>query len=260
MKLEVIIRISDRESTFFNLHKTLMAKNHLSVNISKLTAIVSFAVTASMGISSSAQAVPKLNVADRGAPELTAGAASRSSNSAILIALEAMGQETLTVANAPTVFIYVSDTTASEGIFVLKDEEDNDIGRIAVALPEEPGIVRVQLPESLMSESLQVGKEYQWVFSPQSENNSGINTTFITGWIQRTELSPRQMSQLSNAEPMAAVDLYAKANLWSDALATLADLRAANPNDATLEAKWNHLLAEAGLSSLAGMSVDFAQN
>jgi hypothetical protein len=237
-----------------------MAKNYLSVNISKLTAIVSVAVTASIGISFSAQAGPKLNVADRGAPELTAGAASRSSNSATLIALEAMGQETLTVANAPTVFIYVSDTNASEGIFVLKDEEDNDIGRVTVALPEEAGIVRVQLPESLMSETLQVGKPYQWVFSPQSENNSGINTTFITGWIQRTELSPQQMSELSNAEPLTVVDLYTEANLWSDALTTLADLRAANPNDATLEVKWNNLLTEAGLNTLAGTSVDFAQN
>lgn len=237
-----------------------MAKHHLALNISKLTAIVSIAVTASIGISSSAQAGPKLNVENRGAPTLTAGAASRSSNSATLIALEAMGQETLTVATAPTVFIYVSDTNASEGVFVLKDEDDNDIGRVTVALPEEPGIVRVQLPESLMSESLQVGKQYQWVFSPQSENDNGINTTFITGWIQRTELSPQHISQLSNAEPLTAVDLYAEVNLWSDALATLADLRAANPNDATLEAKWNNLLTEAGLSPLAGMPVDFAQN
>jgi hypothetical protein len=217
-------------------------------------------VAASIGISSSVQAGPKLSVENRGAPELTTGAASRSSSSAILIALEAVGQETLTVETSPTVFIYVSETDASEGVFVLKDEDDNDIGRVTVALPEQPGIVRIQLPESLMSEALQVGKEYQWFFSPQSENESGINTTFITGWIQRTELNSNQVAQLANADPLAAVDLYAEAELWQDALATLAELREASPNNPTLETKWNNLLTQAGLDSLAGMSVDFAQN
>lgn len=235
-------------------------KNYLAVNISKLAAIGAVAVAASIGIASSAQAGPKLNVENRGAPSLTAGAASRSSNSATLIALEAIAQEPLTVADYPTVFIYVSDTDATEGVFVLKDEDDNDIGRVTVALPEQPGIVRVQLPENLMSEALQVGKQYQWFFSPQSENQSGINTTFITGWIQRTELSPNQIAQLTNADPLAAVDLYAEAELWPDALATLAELRQSSPNNPTLETKWNNLLNEAGLGSLAGMSVDFAQN
>lgn len=111
-----------------------------------------------------------------------------------------------------------------------------------------------------MSEALQVGKEYQWFFSPQSENSSGINTTFIHGWIERTELSPDRMSQLNNADPLTAVDLYAEAELWQDALTTLAELHQANPNNPTLEAKWNNVLTEAGLGSLAGMSIDFAQN
>lgn len=237
-----------------------MPNNYLAVNISKLAAIGSVAVTASIGISSPAQGSPKLNVANRGAPEITAGAASRSSSSAIMIALQEVRQETFTVATSPTVFIYVSDTDAATGVFVLKDEDDNDVGRVTVALPDRPGIVRVQLPESLMSEALQVGKEYQWFFSPQSESQSGINTTFITGWIQRTELNSNQIAQLTNAEPLAAVDFYAEAGLWQDALATLAELREANPNNPILETKWNNLLTRAGLGSLAGMSVDFTLN
>lgn len=234
-----------------------MARNSLTLNIYKLAAIGSVAVAASIGISSSAQAGPKLNVENRGAPTLTAGAASRSSSGATVIALQAPSQETLTVAASPTIFIYVSDTNASEGVFVLKDADDNDVGRMTVALPEQPGIVRVQLPESLMSEALQVGQEYQWIFSPQSENQTGINTTFVNGWIQRTELSPSQTSQLTNADPLSAVDVYAEAELWPDALNTLAELRAANPNNPTLEAKWDNLLTEAGLGSLVGVSVDF---
>jgi hypothetical protein len=237
-----------------------MARNYFTINISKLVAIGSVALAASIGISSSAQAGPNLNVRDRGAPELTAGAASRSSSSATLIALSAIGQETLTVADAPTVFIYVSDTDAREGVFVLKDEDDNDIGRVTVALPDQPGIVRVQLPENLMSETLQVGQVYQWFFSPQSDNDSELNTTFVNGWIQRTELDASRISQLTDADPLAVVDLYAEAQLWQDALAVLAELRAANPNNPSLETKWNDLLTEAGLGALAGISVDFAQN
>ncbi len=235
-----------------------MPRNYLATNISQVAIALSIAIAGSVGISGSATAGPKLNVENRGAPTLTAGAASRSGNSATLVAVQSPSQKTFTAATAPTVFIYISNTNASEGIFVLKDENDNDIARMTVALPEQPGIVRIQLPETIMSETLQVGKEYQWVFSPLSSNQSGINTTFINGWIERIELSPTQVSRLENTDPLAAVDLYAEAELWQDALATLAEFAETNPNDSTLEAKWNHLLNQAGLGNLAGVSVDFA--
>jgi hypothetical protein len=235
-----------------------MPRNYLATNISQVAIALSIAIAGSIGISGSATAGPKLNVENRGAPTLTAGAASRSGNSATLVAVQSPSQKTLTAATAPTVFIYISNTNASEGIFVLKDQNDNDIGRITVALPEQPGIIRIQLPETMMSEALQVGKEYQWVFSPVSSNQSGINTTFINGWIERIELSPTQVSRLNNTDPLAAVDLYAEAELWQDALATLAEFAATNPNDLTLKAKWNNLLNQAGLGNLAGVSVDFA--
>ncbi len=236
-----------------------MPRNHLAVNTSQIALAISIALAGTISISGSATAGPKLNVENRGAPTLTASAASRSGNSATLVAVQSPSQKTLTAATAPTIFIYISDTTASEGIFVLKDENDNDIGRVTVALPARPGIVRIQLPETMMSETLQVGKEYQWVFSPVSNNQSGINTTFINGWIERIELSPTQVSLLNNTDALGAVDLYAEAEIWQDALATLAEFSEANPKDSTLEAKWNNLLNQAGLSNLAGISVDFAQ-
>jgi Domain of Unknown Function (DUF928) len=235
-----------------------MPRNPLATNISQVAIAISIAIAGSIGISGSATAGPKLNVENRGAPTLTAGAASRSGNSATLVAVQSPTQKTLTVAATPTVFIYISNTTASEGIFVLKDENDHDVGRMTVALPDQPGIVRIQLPENMMSETLQVGKEYQWVFSPVSNNQSGINTTFINGWIERIELTPTQISRLDNTDPLGAVDLYAEAELWQDALAVLAEFAATNPNDSTLEAKWNNLLNQAGLGNLAGISVDFA--
>jgi hypothetical protein len=235
-----------------------MPRNHLATNISQVAIAISIAIAGSIGISGSATAGPKLNVENRGAPTLTAGAASRSGNSATLVAVQSSSQKTLTAATAPTVFIYISNTTASEGIFVLKDENDNDIARMTVALPDQPGIVRIQLPESMMSETLQVGKEYQWVFSPVSNNQSGINTTFINGWIERIELSPNQISRLENTDTLGAVDLYAEAELWQDALTTLAEFAETNPNNSTLEAKWNNLLNQAGMGNLAGVSVDFA--
>ncbi len=235
-----------------------MPRNYLATNISQAAIALSIALAGTISISGSATAGPKLNVENRGAPTLTAGAASRSGDSATLIALQPPSQRSFTAAAAPTVFIYISNTNASEGIFVLKDENDHDIGRITVALPEQPGIVRIQLPETMMSEALQVGKKYQWVFSPLSSNQSGINTTFVNGWIERIELSLTQVSSLNNSDPLAAVNLYAKAELWQDALATLAQFAETNPNDSTLEAKWNNLLNQAGLDNLAGASVDFA--
>lgn len=236
-----------------------MPRNYLATNISQVAIALSIAIAGSISITDSATAGPKLNVENRGAPNLTTGAASRSGSSTTLVALQAPSQKSQTVAASPTVFIYVSDANATAGVFVLKDENENDIARMTVALPAQPGIVRIQLPESIMAETLQVGKEYQWVFSPVSSNQGGINTTFINGWIERIELSPTQVSRLQNTDTLGVVDLYAEAKLWQDALATLTEFAATNPNNSNLEAKWNNLLNQAGMGNLAGVAVDFAQ-
>ena len=64
-------------------------------------------------------------------------------------------------------------------------------------------------------------------------------------------MNPTLMSQLKNATPRQRVTLYATNGFWHDALTTLAELRSANPGDATLSRDWVSLLHSVGLDAIA---------
>lgn len=138
--------------------------------------------------------------------------------------------------------------------FVLKDETNNKsqtLYRNFVTPPESPGIVKVDLPASVTP--LQVGKMYRWFFKVKVKCNSQQPTTldYVEGWVQRVNQDLALTEQLKQATPQQKVVLYAENGIWYDALMTLAELRFANPNDATLLTKWTSLLNSVGLDELA---------
>jgi hypothetical protein len=59
------------------------------------------------------------------------------------------------------------------------------------------------------------------------------------------------LTQLAQAKPLDRVALYAKSGSWYDALANLAELRKAQPNDAEVASAWKELMQAAGLDAIA---------
>jgi hypothetical protein len=77
----------------------------------------------------------------------------------------------------------------------------------------------------------------------------------VDGAVQRIELDSSLANKLQQAEPRDRPAIYTEAEIWTDALSTLADLRKANPNDQQLQDDWNDLLSSVGLDKVAQATV-----
>lgn len=162
-----------------------------------------------------------------------------------------------TVAEHPTFWFYLPypPKTLRSLEFALQDQQDNDIYRTPVALPQVPGIVNLRLPTT--SAPLETGKMYRWFFKttfqcdPQQPSNIKDH---VEGWVQRIATTPTLASQLAASPQQQAVP-YATNGIWYDALNSLAQLRLANPQNAALMTDWTNLLQSAGLSNMTSKPI-----
>lgn len=152
----------------------------------------------------------------------------------------------LTAADSPTVWFYVpySLTPNLPIEFVLQDEQGNYVYKTSFKVSQtQPGIVKFRIPSTA---PLEIDKMYRWFFSINCVPDDDVN-----GWVQRVAPSPTLASQLQKATPRESIALYASNGYWYDALTTLAELRSANPSDATLKNDWDSLLHSVQLDAIA---------
>ena len=162
-----------------------------------------------------------------------------------------------TVAAHPSFFVYMPalwPQTSARVEFVLEDMEGNYIYKSAFKTSGTPGIVTINLPNQGGLSPLQVGKDYKWSYSiicqPDELLRERSRDIVVEGWVRRVELNSTLKTQLMQASPQRQAELYAEAEIWHDALATLVQLRRNNPNDPVVAAEWAKLLSAAGLDEL----------
>ncbi len=159
----------------------------------------------------------------------------------------------LTTVEHPTFWFYVPYINPSTTIeFILKDEQGTTtVYRTAVKLPSEPGLIAVHLPSS--AAPLNPNQMYHWFLKVRftCEPNQFSELDFVEGWVQRVTPSAALAAQLKQTPLRQRANLYAENGIWFDALAAFAELRLANPNDATLITDWNELLSSVGLNQIA---------
>lgn len=157
-----------------------------------------------------------------------------------------------TTVERPSWFFYVPYTKNSpyEVEFVLQDQDDNEIYRKAIALPDKPGVISVSLPTT--TPALALNKQYRWFFTVNCDQEKNSPPTFVEGVIQRVELNPAVLKQLQTPEPLKRYVIYAQNGIWYEALTILAQLRDKNPKDAALQAEWRNLLGSIRLDDIAG--------
>ena len=162
-----------------------------------------------------------------------------------------------TVSERPTFFIHVPQTSTKNATFIIQKEisatEDEIVYEQNVALPETPGIVSISLPAN--AAALEVGQSYYWTFQVICDSNDRGKDLTVDGAVQRIELDSSLANKLQQAEPRDRPAIYAEAEIWTDALSTLADLRKANPNNQQLQDDWNDLLNSVGLDKVAQATV-----
>jgi hypothetical protein len=162
-----------------------------------------------------------------------------------------------TVSAHPTFLIHVPQTSGKNAAFMMRKKisatEDEIVYEQNVALPETPGIVSISLPAD--AAALEVDQLYNWTFQVVCDPTDREKDLTVEGAVQRIVLNPDLVNQLKKAEPRDRPEIYANAEIWTDAVSTLADLRKANPNDPQLEQDWNDLLSSVGLDTVAQATV-----
>ena len=157
----------------------------------------------------------------------------------------------LTLAESPTIFVYVPQTSAEIEFTLLTENEDKIVYEKTFKV-DESGIVGINIPATGdNSKSLEVGKRYVWSFSMICEPENRSADSVVKGFVQRVEPQPTLTSDLANPDPMSRLNVYAKNGIWYETLDTLAQMRRQTPGDARLTAKWTQLLQSQGLESVA---------
>jgi hypothetical protein len=162
-----------------------------------------------------------------------------------------------TVADYPTFFWYMPETSAPEVEFVLRDENNKDVYRVKYALAKSaeggtisgPGLMSLTLPAFANVSPLEIGKKYSWYVALVCDpiDRSKGNDIVGDGSIKRVAADPALAVRIQQATPQQRVALYRDAQLWHDAVSTLVELQRTRPDDANLPVAWDRLLSSAGL-------------
>ncbi len=168
-----------------------------------------------------------------------------------------------TLAEYPTIYWYMPETTASELEFVLRDMNLKDVYRVKYSLSKSikgvlstPGIKSITVPVIPNLSGLQVGQEYYWGLGLVCNSQDRSKDIVAEGWIERVEPDRNLALRVRQATPQERVALYADAGLWYEALATLVEVRRDRPNDKDLAEAWKTLFDSVELEIVSSESVN----
>ena len=168
-----------------------------------------------------------------------------------LTALMPKNNLALTVAANPQLFFYLPAIAKQTVEFVLRDEADNQVYEKTFKSTGTNGIISINLLDSKHSKNLTVGKKYHWYLSVICNPQDRANDISVDGWIQRVEPSLSLTKKLEQAAPLQRLVMYEAANLWQDALTTLAQLRYYHPHSVSVKEQWTQLLRSVDLGNIS---------
>lgn len=163
----------------------------------------------------------------------------------------------LTVDAYPTFLFNISQPSTASAEFILQEIQENkgettEVYATTVELPKTSGVISISLPQGKdNSQSLEVGKRYEWSFALICDDKDRGQDIILEGEIERVEPSATLTSALQKAAPKDRPSVYAEAGLWYNTVASLAKLRQERPNDSQLATDWATLLQSVGLDAIA---------
>lgn len=188
---------------------------------------------------------------NRGAPKKSAGGGTRSDdqtcfsnedNEPPLVALMPNREnKAKTASDTPTFYGYIPTTTATEGEFVLVDEDDNEVYYTQFPLSSTPGIIKLEIPETV---ALKPGN-YNWSLMVICDSRYRNRDKYVEGSLEYVSLTEELKNQINAESSLEKAQVYADASLWLETFDTLVQIREDNPEE------WQELLASVGLEMLA---------
>ncbi|NES81950.1 MAG: DUF928 domain-containing protein [Moorea sp. SIO2B7] len=171
--------------------------------------------------------------------------ANSSSTQGYLMSLVPTTNFGLTIAEHPTLWIYLPETSARQLVLSIMEQGTKHHSQTFVSITGDSGIISLQ--PSPDSPSLEIGKAYELVVMLVCEQRPSLNDPRISSWISRISL-PQPKNQGTVLEQAA---WYAEQGIWYDALDTLVQARRSQPNNQDLMNIWAEFLDSGGLKEIA---------
>lgn len=187
------------------------------------------------------------------APTATRGGSNCSSQENPLTAIAPSGNLITTTADYPAFLFYIPETTASKAQFVIASNDGDIVYDTKVALPSQPGIMRLNLSPEAGSPVTETGNPYRWELALICDEFDRSGDEFLGGELRRVEVSSDIENKLERAENGDRFSVFQEAGLGADAIAALDELRRENPQDVKIQALWEKWLRENGLEELVEM-------
>lgn len=156
-------------------------------------------------------------------------------------------EQALTMAEHPTFFVYIPQTTAQKAMFVVRDDNEDYYYKTTLPIPTKAGVISFKLPAD--APALKSGKNYKWSFVLMCSAEIRPDSPWVEGEIQRIE--PNSGRTLDNLSPLERAAIYGKNGIWYDTITSLAEERRSQPDNVTLAANWENLLKSVGLGAIA---------
>lgn len=193
---------------------------------------------------------------DLGVPSNRTSAGIRSRCSALeanverkLTALAPRSTAGTTLAPHPALLFYIPETLAQQVEFALSDPQQQVIYRQTLELRQTPGIIRVEIPPE--APPLQVDQPYRWGLELVCDLEDPAKNATVIGSLWRVSLPGTSVAQQGSLEVQQQLTLQQVQGIWFDVVATLGQLRLADPEDPELLGAWQTLLAREDLETVA---------
>lgn len=165
------------------------------------------------------------------------------SGSQPLVAFNPANNLGVTGSHSPSLYFSMPELHETQPVeFVLRDSDENLVYETTFEVKTTDTIVGVHLPEG----QVDMDQDYHWYFSVICEPQDRSQNIVLTGWLRRVPLAvsvPEAMTNEMDLESsLEQVMFYQDAGLWTDAIATLVELRQAHPDDGRVLAQWTDLL------------------
>ncbi len=220
------------------------------------------------GLGQSTHSITKVSFTpppDDNQPDRTTSAGSRggqctqeatvpTANTPPLMALVPKTNKGLTLAERPTFFVRLLETSAKQIVLSIREEGTKDHSQTFFPVIGTSGLISLKPSDN--SPPLEVGKTYQWAVVLLCGERPNPNDPAITAWVRRVALS--QPKNQGTALQQAA--WYGQNGVWFDALASLAEARRTQANNKALTDGWNDLLKSAGLDAMAMEPIRYLQS
>ncbi|NEQ68253.1 MAG: DUF928 domain-containing protein [Symploca sp. SIO2D2] len=112
-----------------------------------------------------------------------------------LKALVPITDSSRTIAENPSLFVFVPETTAKSAKFIVRDSNGKEVYHSEFIPPGTSGIVKITIPETV---PLEVKQEYHWELKLMCNptNYFSEENKYVDGWLLRTQLNSEQQKQL----------------------------------------------------------------